>query len=169
MVFFLLQETTSLLSKSKETYKQRSLELEKLRRDSASAKELEKCETKFRKAQEDYKNLVDKYCLIRDEFQRKMSLAAQHFQEIEFTHLTKMREFVETYCQIADDNHNHWGRVRSSRMAGICADSVRWNGCHFRSGTHEFLASCWGFYSARFLPPTSNILAPNQLKQVGRR
>ena len=107
------QETTSLLGKSKETYKQRSLELEKLRRDSASssAKELEKSETKFRKSQEDYKNLVDKYCLVREEFERKMGAAAKKFQELEYAHLRKMREFVESYCQIADDNNNCWGRV----------------------------------------------------------
>lgn len=42
---------TVALQKTKEIYKQRCLELEKLKRDNASAKELEKSEAKFRKAQ----------------------------------------------------------------------------------------------------------------------
>ena len=106
-----IQETTALLQKSKENYKQRCLEMEKLRREGASAKELEKSEAKFRKAQEEYKSLVDKYCGVRDEFEKKMTMAAKHFQKVEGEHLGKMREFVEMYCKIVDDNNNQWGRV----------------------------------------------------------
>lgn len=109
-----IQETTALLQKSKESYKQRCLEVEKLKRDNVSVKELEKSEAKFRKAQEEYKALVDKYCLIRDEFEKKMTLAAKHFQEVESSHLKQMRDFVETYCQIVDDCQNQWGRVRTT-------------------------------------------------------
>ena len=58
-----IQDTTVLLHKTKEIYKQRCAELEKLKRDNASSKDLEKAESKFRKAQDDYKSLVDKYCL----------------------------------------------------------------------------------------------------------
>ena len=46
-----LVETTALLAKSKEFYKAKSAELEKLKRESPSPRELEKAETKFRKAQ----------------------------------------------------------------------------------------------------------------------
>ena len=106
-----IQETTVMLQKSKENYKQRCLEVEKLRREGASTKELEKSEVKFRKAQEEYKSLVDKYCGVRDEFEKKMTLAAKHFQVVEVEHLGKMREFVEMYCKIVDDNNNQWGRV----------------------------------------------------------
>ena len=45
MVFF------SSSGKTKEFYKAKSAELEKLKRESPSPKELEKAETKFRKAQ----------------------------------------------------------------------------------------------------------------------
>ncbi len=108
-----IQDTTVMLHKAKELYKQRCLEVEKLKRDNASTKDLEKAEAKFRKAQDDYKGLVDKYCMIRDEFERKMTLAAKHFQEVESTHLKQMREYVETYCQIVDNNNNMLGRVRN--------------------------------------------------------
>jgi hypothetical protein len=30
--------------------------------------------------QEDYKTQVEKYCAVRDDFERKMTLAAKHFQ-----------------------------------------------------------------------------------------
>ena len=108
-----IQETTIMLHKTKEIYKQRCAELEKLKRDNASIKDLEKAESKFRKAQDDYKSLVDKYCLVRDDFERKMTLAAKHFQEVESAHLKQMREFIESYCQIVDNNNNLLGRVRT--------------------------------------------------------
>ena len=107
----LIQETTAMLQKSKEVYKQRCLEVEKLKRENASAKELEKSEVKFRKAQEEYKGWVDKYCGVRDDFEKKMTVASKHFQEVESAHLKQMREFVESYCQIADNSNNQWGRV----------------------------------------------------------
>jgi len=106
-----IQDTTVLLHKTKGIYKQRCAELEKLKRDNASSKDLEKAESKFRKAQDDYKSLVDKYCLVRDDFERKMTLAAKHFQEVESAHLKQMREFIESYCQIVDNNNNLLGRV----------------------------------------------------------
>ena len=56
---------------------QKGLELEKLRKDNASQKELEKAEIKFKKAQDDYKTLVDKYMIIRNDFQTKMTQACR--------------------------------------------------------------------------------------------
>ena len=106
-----IQDTTVALHKAKDIYKQRCAEVEKLKRDNASTKDLEKAESKFRKAHDDYKSLVDKYCQVRDDFERKMTLAAKHFQEVESAHLKQMREFVETYCQIVDNNNNLLGRV----------------------------------------------------------
>jgi hypothetical protein len=43
---------------------------------------------------------VDKYCVARDDFEKKMSQAAKHFQDVEGSHLKQMREFVESYCQV---------------------------------------------------------------------
>ena len=107
-----IQDTTVLLSKAKEMYKQRCAEVEKVKRDTyASNKDLEKAESKLRKAQDDYKSLVDKYCQVRDDFEKKMTLAAKHFQDVESAHLRQMREFIETYCQIVDNNNNLLGRV----------------------------------------------------------
>ncbi len=109
-----MQDTTSLLQKSKELYKQRCLEMEKLKREGASQKDLEKAEVKFRKTQEEYKQLVDKYCLVRDDFEKKMLSSSRSFQDVEVAHLKQMREFVESYCKVVDDNNNQWGRVRGN-------------------------------------------------------
>lgn len=56
---------------------QKALELEKLRKDNASQRELEKAEAKFKKTQDDYKALVDKYTVVRNDFETKMTAACR--------------------------------------------------------------------------------------------
>jgi len=51
--------------------------LDKLRKDNASAKDIEKAELKLKKAQDDYKALVDKYSIVKEEFEKKMSIACK--------------------------------------------------------------------------------------------
>lgn len=58
---------------------QRGLELDKLKKENASVKDLEKAEIKLKKAQEEYKSLVEKYGAIKEDFEKKMSLACQVF------------------------------------------------------------------------------------------
>jgi len=106
-----LQETTILLHKSKDFYKAKSVELEKLKRESPSPKELEKGETKFRKAQEDYKNLCDKYSSQREEFEKKMTSSCKHFQQAETLYLTQMVDFIHTFHDLVDGGHNSVGKV----------------------------------------------------------
>lgn len=72
-----IQSITVTLHKAKDMRMQKGLELEKLRKDNASQKELEKAEIKFKKAQDDYKTLVDKYMVIRNDFQTKMTQACR--------------------------------------------------------------------------------------------
>ncbi len=76
-----IQETTAMLQKSKEAYKQRCMEVERMRRDGGvSTGQLERSEAKFRRTQDEYKALVDKYCGVRDDFEKKMTLSSKHFQ-----------------------------------------------------------------------------------------
>lgn len=56
---------------------QRGIELDKLKKDNASSKELEKAEVKLKKAQEEYKSQVEKYATIKEDFEKKMSCACQ--------------------------------------------------------------------------------------------
>lgn len=66
-----------MLQKAKDVYLQKCEELDKLRRDNGSAKDLEKAELKVKKAQEDYKTIVDKYALIKEDFEKRMSTSCK--------------------------------------------------------------------------------------------
>ena len=75
------------LNRSKEAYFQRGGELTKLRRDnSTSSKDLERADTKFRKAAEEYRNLVDKYAQLREDFERKMTISCRVGQLLPLAH-----------------------------------------------------------------------------------
>lgn len=72
-----IQSITVTLQKAKDMCLQKGLELEKLRKDNASQRELEKSEVKYKKAQDDYKALVDKYTVVRNDFESKMTQACR--------------------------------------------------------------------------------------------
>ncbi|CAK9805833.1 F-BAR domain only protein 2 [Anthophora quadrimaculata] len=106
-----IQSITVTLHKAKDMRMQKSLELEKLKKDNASQKELEKAEIKFKRAQDDYKTLVDKYMIIRNDFQTKMTQACRRFQVVEETHLKHMKEFLNIYADVLQSNHEQVGQV----------------------------------------------------------
>ncbi|KAL7287341.1 hypothetical protein TKK_0018463 [Trichogramma kaykai] len=106
-----IQSITITLQKAKDTCMQRGLELEKLKKDNASQKELEKADIKFRKAQDDYKTLVDKYTTVRNDFEAKMTQACRRFQDVEESHLRIMKEFLNTYADVLQSNHEQIGQV----------------------------------------------------------
>ncbi|XP_026827064.1 F-BAR domain only protein 2 isoform X3 [Ooceraea biroi] len=106
-----IQSITVTLHKTKDTCMQKGLELEKLRKDNASPRELEKAEVKFKKSQDDYKALVDKYTAIRNDFEAKMTQACRRFQDVEETHLKHMKEFLNTYADVLQTNHEQVGQV----------------------------------------------------------
>ncbi|CAL7946476.1 unnamed protein product [Xylocopa violacea] len=106
-----IQSITVTLHKAKDMRMQKGLELEKLRKDNASQKELEKAEIKFKKAQEDYKTLVNKYMVIRNDFQAKMTQACRRFQDVEEAHLKHMKEFLNIYTDVLQSNHEQVGQV----------------------------------------------------------
>ncbi|XP_025152775.1 F-BAR domain only protein 2 isoform X9 [Harpegnathos saltator] len=106
-----IQSITVTLHKAKDMCMQKGLELEKLRKDNASQRELEKAEVKFKKAQDDYKALVDKYTVIRNDFETKMTQACRRFQDVEETHLKHMKEFLNTYADVLQSNHEQVGQV----------------------------------------------------------
>lgn len=72
-----IQSTTLTLQKAKDLYVQKSLELEKIKRDNGSVKEIEKSETKLKKSHDDYKALVEKYLTVKTEFEQKMTLTCK--------------------------------------------------------------------------------------------
>ncbi|KAL1129960.1 hypothetical protein AAG570_012904 [Ranatra chinensis] len=106
-----IQSTSLTLQKAKDSYTQKGIELDKLKKESASPKELEKAEQKLKKAQEEYKTLVDKYSTIKEDFENKMSLACKHFQEIEEVHIKQMKDFLTSYADLIENNHDLVGKV----------------------------------------------------------
>lgn len=106
-----IQATTLTLQKAKDSYSQKNQELDKLRKENASPRDLEKAEGKLRKAHEEYKNLVDKYQVIKEEFEKKMITACKKFQDVEEAHLIQMKEFLYTYAELLQQNHELIGQV----------------------------------------------------------
>lgn len=94
-----IQTMTANLAKSKEMYYVRCHELDKFRKDGSSAKEVEKAETKVKKAAEEYKSLVEKREIIRNEFHDKMVEASQKFQKIDEEHLKVIIGYLEKYIE----------------------------------------------------------------------
>ncbi|XP_043493056.1 F-BAR domain only protein 2 isoform X5 [Polistes fuscatus] len=106
-----IQAITVTLHKAKDLCTQKGNELEKLKKDNASQRELEKAEAKFKKAQDDCKTLVEKYTLIRNDFETKMTQACRRFQDVEEAHLKQMKEFLNAYADVLQLNHEQVGQV----------------------------------------------------------
>ncbi|XP_034253952.1 F-BAR domain only protein 2 isoform X5 [Thrips palmi] len=106
-----IQATTLTLQKVKDSYLQKSQELDRLRKENASPRDLEKAEVKLRKAQEEYKALVEKYHVIKEDFEKKMITACKKFQDVEESHLIQMKDFLYTYAELLQQNHELIGQV----------------------------------------------------------
>lgn len=111
-----IQATEGLAHKAKETYNQRCQDLEKVKRDGASPKEIEKAEAKLRKAHDEYKTLVEKYNTIRDEFERKLTISCQKFQTVEESHLGATLQFVQTYIEVLQTSQEAIGQIHTELL-----------------------------------------------------
>lgn len=72
-----MQASTLALQKAKDLFSNRMQEVEKLRKDNSSVKDLEKAEAKMRKQQDDYKALMDKHNPVKTEFERRMTITCK--------------------------------------------------------------------------------------------
>ncbi|XP_033244621.1 F-BAR domain only protein 2 isoform X2 [Drosophila miranda] len=108
-----IQTSTVAVQKLRDLYASKVLELEKLRKDNGSHKDAEKLESKLKKLHEDYKSLLDKHNPIKNEFERRMTQTCKRFQEIEEVHLRQMKEFLSTYLEMLQNNHDMVGQVHS--------------------------------------------------------
>ncbi|XP_053679282.1 F-BAR domain only protein 2 [Anopheles nili] len=107
-----MKDSTTAVSKAKDVHNARLQEVEKARKES-SAKEIEKSEAKLRKHQDDYKALVEKHNIIKQEFEKKMTITCRRFQEMEEAHLKQMKEFLSSYMDIVQNNFDLVGQVHS--------------------------------------------------------
>uniref|UniRef100_A0A1A7X7T5 FCH domain only 1 n=1 Tax=Iconisemion striatum TaxID=60296 RepID=A0A1A7X7T5_9TELE len=106
-----LQVQSSHLQKYKEGYHTKCLELDRLKKEGAPQKELEKAELKSKKAAESFALCIEKYNRVGGEFEQKMSESAQRFQEIEEAHLRQMKQLIKSYSHSIEDTHVQVGQV----------------------------------------------------------
>ncbi|XP_024134402.1 F-BAR domain only protein 1 [Oryzias melastigma] len=106
-----LQVQSTHLQKSKEGYHAKCLELDRLKKEGAPQKELEKAELKSKKAAESFALCIEKYNRVGGEFEQKMSESAQNFQEIEEVHLRQMKQLMKSYSHSIEDTHVQVGQV----------------------------------------------------------
>uniref|UniRef100_A0A670Z9S5 FCH and mu domain containing endocytic adaptor 1 n=1 Tax=Pseudonaja textilis TaxID=8673 RepID=A0A670Z9S5_PSETE len=107
-----LQGAAQHLPKAKEAFHSRCQELERLRREGAGQKELDKAELKSRKAMEALRRTVEKYNAARADFEQKMLDSAVRFQEVEESHLQHLKALVGSYIHSVEDTHVQIGQVQ---------------------------------------------------------
>ncbi|TWW58176.1 F-BAR domain only protein 1 [Takifugu flavidus] len=87
------------------------LELDRLRKEGAPLKELEKAELKSKKAAESFALCIEKHNRVGAEFEQKMSESSLKFQGIEETHLRQMKQLIKGYSHSIEDTHVQVGQV----------------------------------------------------------
>ncbi|XP_068390848.1 F-BAR domain only protein 1 isoform X10 [Eschrichtius robustus] len=114
-----LAGVSQLLPKSRENYLNRCMDQERLRRESTSQKEMDKAETKTKKAAESLRRSVEKYNSARADFEQKMLDSALHFQAMEETHLRQMKALLGSYAHSVEDTHVQIGQVHEEFKQNI--------------------------------------------------
>ncbi|XP_051525752.1 F-BAR domain only protein 1-like isoform X1 [Myxocyprinus asiaticus] len=106
-----LQVQNAHLQKSREGYHSKCVELERLRKEGAPQKELEKAELKSKKVAESFAASIEKFNRAGGDFEQKMSESAQKFQDIEEAHLRQMKLLIKGYSHSIEDTHVQVGQV----------------------------------------------------------
>ncbi|VDK61231.1 unnamed protein product [Onchocerca ochengi] len=107
----LMQTTTTCLQKSKETYAQRVNELERLKKENATPKDISKAENKLNKSHDEYKGYVDKYERVRADFEEKMIKATRLFQAHDEAFLLQMKAFMAIFARALDESASATSQV----------------------------------------------------------
>ncbi|XP_073670760.1 F-BAR domain only protein 2 isoform X2 [Paramisgurnus dabryanus] len=119
-----LQSVSQALQKSKENYISKTLEQERMRKEGATQRDLDKAGLKVKKATESYKAYVDKYATAKTEFEHRMTETAQKFQGIEEEHILRMQEIIHSYSQSVEETHIQIGEVQQEFVNNMENTSV---------------------------------------------
>uniref|UniRef100_A0A3Q3B5B7 F-BAR domain only protein 2 n=1 Tax=Kryptolebias marmoratus TaxID=37003 RepID=A0A3Q3B5B7_KRYMA len=121
-----IQSISQALQKSKEIYNAKTVEQERLRKEGATQRDVDKAGVKAKKATETYKSYVEKYASAKSEFEQKMAETAQFqkFQDIEENHILQMKEIIQSYSQSVEETHVQIGEVHSEFVRNIENTSV---------------------------------------------
>ncbi|XP_051513266.1 F-BAR domain only protein 2-like isoform X3 [Myxocyprinus asiaticus] len=119
-----IQSVSQALQKSKENYANKSLEQERMRKEGAAQRDLDKAGLKVKKATETYKSYVEKYATAKTEFEQKMTETAQKLQGIEEEHILRMQEIIHSYSQSVEETHIQIGEVQNEFVNNMENTSV---------------------------------------------
>ncbi|XP_029941291.1 F-BAR domain only protein 2 isoform X6 [Salarias fasciatus] len=119
-----IQTISQALQKSKENYNAKTVEQERLRKEGATQRDVDKAGVKAKKATEAYKSYVEKYAAAKSEFEQKMAETAQKFQDIEESHILHMKEIIQSYSQSVDETHIQIGEVHNEFVRNVENTSV---------------------------------------------
>ncbi|XP_034048955.1 F-BAR domain only protein 2 isoform X8 [Thalassophryne amazonica] len=119
-----IQTISQALHKSKENYNAKTVDQERLRKEGATQRDMDKAGVKAKKATETYKSYVEKYATAKSEFEQKMAETAQKFQDIEENHILHMKEIIKSYSQSVDETHVQIGEVHNEFVRNIENTSV---------------------------------------------
>ncbi|XP_073695783.1 F-BAR domain only protein 2 isoform X5 [Garra rufa] len=119
-----IQSVSQALQKSKENYINKTLEQERMRKEGATQRDLDKAGLKVKKATETYKSYVEKYAAAKTEFEQRMTETAQKFQGIEEEHVLRMQEIIHSYCQSVEETHIQIGEVQEEFVKNMENTSV---------------------------------------------
>ncbi|XP_065600271.1 F-BAR domain only protein 2 isoform X1 [Cyrtonyx montezumae] len=119
-----IQSITQALQKSKENYNAKCLEQERLKKEGATPREIDKATVKSKKATDTYKLYVEKYAAVKSDFEQKMTETAQKFQDIEETHLLHMKEIIESLSNTIKDTHLQIGEVHEEFINNMTNTTV---------------------------------------------
>ncbi|KAM6289395.1 F-BAR domain only protein 2 [Aegotheles albertisi] len=119
-----IQSITQALQKSKENYNAKCVEQERLKKEGATQREVDKAAVKTKKATDTYKLYVEKYAAFKSDFEQKMTETAQKFQDIEETHLLRMKEIIESLSNTIKEIHLQIGEVHEEFINNMTNTTV---------------------------------------------
>ncbi|XP_053909682.1 F-BAR domain only protein 2 isoform X6 [Cuculus canorus] len=119
-----IQSITQALQKSKENYNAKCVEQERLKKEGATQREVDKAAVKSKKATDTYKLYVEKYAAFKTDFEQKMTETAQKFQDIEETHLLRMKEIIESFSNTIKEIHLQIGEVHEEFINNMTNTTV---------------------------------------------
>ncbi|CAP27250.2 Protein CBG07108 [Caenorhabditis briggsae] len=117
----LMQTTTTCLQKAKETYQHRCQELEKARKETnVNVKEISKIEIKVARARDEYKSYVEKYEVVREDFETKMIDSCKKFQTFDRSLYASIQQFILLFA-----NHSTEMTSASFQVAEQFRESIQ--------------------------------------------
>ncbi|XP_064356074.1 F-BAR domain only protein 2 isoform X1 [Dromaius novaehollandiae] len=119
-----IQSITQALQKSKENYNTKCVEQERLKKEGATQREVDKAAVKLKKATDTYKLYVEKYAAVKSDFEQKMTETARKFQDIEETHLLHMKEIIESLSNTIKEIHLQIGEVHEEFINNMTNTTV---------------------------------------------